>query len=445
MSFRQTRVGGACLLFACLYWCSLLALSCADTTMVQLPFSGGSPICPASDCPQGMNCLKSFECDTSPTWQNGTTNFIDPMGPGSVINIITVTVAGTFGCDQANVPETPMIHVYFAGAKLGEIQVITSTNCSCRNCARLWPYTLYVDNGWPSYLFGETNTVQVYASSLTTCLNAIDVLLDFTPGNTSYTTSTSSISTTSGDLTSSTGTTTNGTTPPKNQHDLVVVGAVMLSGMVFVNMCVVGGWYALKKKPESEDAESGNGSGPSVGPLLDKQLHYKDIQMGERIGRGSFGEVYSAIWFSTHVAVKKLPLEMLRQNINVLDEFSREIKLLKSLRHPNILQFLGSCSVPPNICLVTEFLPRGDLHKIIHDKTIKLEKSLMKSILIDVSRGMTYLHSSNPVVIHRDLKSHNGKPLPFWQFLFIVLILSFFGPSFDRGTLERKGGRFRSL
>jgi serine/threonine protein kinase len=179
----------------------------------------------------------------------------------------------------------------------------------------------------------------------------------------------------------------------------------MLSGMVFVNMCVVGGWYALKKKPE-EDPETGP-TASATAPLLDKQLHYKDIQMGERIGRGSFGEVYMALWFQTQVAVKKLPLEMLRTNTNVLEEFTREINLLRALRHPNILQFLGSCSVPPNICLVTEFLPRGDLHKIIHDKTLNLDKSLMKSILIDVARGMNYLHSSNPVVIHRDLKSHN--------------------------------------
>lgn len=55
--------------------------------------------------------------------------------------------------------------------------------------------------------------------------------------------------------------------------------------MVFVNMCVVGGWYALKKKPgEGENGDNPGGNGVVEGGLWDKQLHYKDLQMGERIG-----------------------------------------------------------------------------------------------------------------------------------------------------------------
>ncbi len=133
---------------------------------------------------------------------------------------------------------------------------------------------------------------------------------------------------------------------------------------------------------------------------------------------------------------------MLRNNKAVLEEFNREITLLRSLHHPNILQFLGACSVPPNICLVTEYMPRGtscffpcacsltnmftgDLHQLIHNVALPLDKPLIKRIATDVARGMyalflslifslilytrrLYLHSSVPVIIHRDLKSHNG-------------------------------------
>jgi hypothetical protein len=48
---------------------------------------------------------------------------MDPMGPGSIINMITVTVTGTFGCDQQDVSPTPSISIYIAGAKLGDLTV----------------------------------------------------------------------------------------------------------------------------------------------------------------------------------------------------------------------------------------------------------------------------------------------------------------------------------
>jgi len=400
-----------CFLFCLLY---LFDPAWSATAILGLPFTGGSPLCGTSECPSGLYCMSSFQCDTSPTWNNGTAVFPDPLGPGSVMTMITVVVNGLWGCDS-NLTGAGNVAIYFAGEHLGDVEV-TANNCTCRNCARKVPFNRYVA-GWDSYQFGEDNTVQAFGiGGLSTCLSEIDVLITYTPGQ-PYTTTSLTSSLTSGTastLTGSSTTSTNGTIPLA-QHSLVVVGAVMLSGMVFVNICVVGGWYALKKKPENEDSEAGHGHKTSDNSIPDKQLHFKDIQMGERIGRGSFGEVYSAKWFQTHVAVKKLPVEMLRSNANVVDEFNREINLLRSLRHPNILQFLGSCSIPPNVCLVTEYLPRGDLHKIIHDKTVTLDKRLMKSILIDVSRGMNYLHSSNPVVIHRDLKSHNVLIGEFWN------------------------------
>lgn len=405
MSCKQVLSG--CLLCFLL----LLETTWAATAVVELDFEGGSPMCPDTECPSGLYCMSSFQCDTSPTWANGTKSFADPMGPGSALSMITVAVTGVFGCDSTNISTPGEVDIYFAGVWLGSIPVFQPTNCTCRNCARMQTYNSYLKFGWPEYQFGANNTVQARGDSLSTCLSQIAILFTYTPGNAPTTLTSSTTSPTASSLTGST--TTGNNTLPQTQHSIVVVGAVMLSGMVFVNICVVGGWYALKKKPENEDSESGNNKNDNS--LLDKQLHFKDVIMGERIGRGSFGEVYSAMWFQTHVAVKKLPLEMLRSNANVLEEFNREINLLRALRHPNILQFLGSCSLPPNICLVTEYLPRGDLHKIIHDKTVTLDKRLMRSILLDVSRGMNYLHSSNPVVIHRDLKSHNVLIGEFWN------------------------------
>ncbi len=85
----------------------------------------------------------------------------------------------------------------------------------------------------------------------------------------------------------------------------------------------------------------------------------------------------------------------------------KEAELMMSLRHPNVLQFLGAYTQPPNICIITEFMPRGSLYKIIHDKNVVFTSILMKQICVDATKGLNYLHNLKPPIIHRDLKSHN--------------------------------------
>jgi serine/threonine protein kinase len=59
------------------------------------------------------------------------------------------------------------------------------------------------------------------------------------------------------------------------------------------------------------------------------------------------------------------------------------------------------------ICIITEYMIRGSLYKIIHDKHEKFPNHLRLKISMDVAKGMNYLHKSDPIIVHRDLKSHN--------------------------------------
>lgn len=67
-----------------------------------------------------------------------------------------------------------------------------------------------------------------------------------------------------------------------------------------------------------------------------------------------------------------------------------------------------------------EYMPMGSLYKILHDQTIKLSLDIIRKMMVDAAKGMNYLHKSVPVIIHRDLKSHNvhkykkKKPLKFY-------------------------------
>eukprot|EP01095_Lingulamoeba_sp_RSL-Kostka_P001500 TRINITY_DN12086_c0_g1_i1.p1 TRINITY_DN12086_c0_g1~~TRINITY_DN12086_c0_g1_i1.p1 ORF type:complete len:557 (+),score=118.40 TRINITY_DN12086_c0_g1_i1:74-1744(+) len=153
-----------------------------------------------------------------------------------------------------------------------------------------------------------------------------------------------------------------------------------------------------------------NGNSGEFNPLLDDEDDAEDlgnIVLTKKIGCGSFGNVYKgeSDRFGS-VAIKLMPVEKQEQD-KLIQEFKREIKIMKKLRHPNILLFMGAAKQPPNICIIMEYMERGSLQDLLQDKDLDLSLDLRKQLLLGAARGMKYLHSSKPMVIHRDLKSHN--------------------------------------
>lgn len=134
----------------------------------------------------------------------------------------------------------------------------------------------------------------------------------------------------------------------------------------------------------------------------------QEIELGECIGVGSMGEVYRGTYHGTEVAVKKLHVSYQNLSAEAASDVADEMALHSNLRHPNIIAFLGGCVVPPNICFVMEYMPRHSLHNVLHAQPrTKLEWRLVVKMALDAARGMNYLHSSHPSIVHRDLKSHN--------------------------------------
>ncbi|KDO28090.1 TKL protein kinase [Saprolegnia parasitica CBS 223.65] len=136
-------------------------------------------------------------------------------------------------------------------------------------------------------------------------------------------------------------------------------------------------------------------------------ITYSDLRFGERLGQGACGEVIKGEYHGTPIVIKK----MLQNQISAANValFANEIQLLSTLRHPNIILFIGaSADAQENLCLVTEYMERGDLGSLLLDPTIALSwKDPLLRFVVDICRGMAYLHSQEPKYIHRDLKAAN--------------------------------------
>ncbi|GAB2229600.1 hypothetical protein Drorol1_Dr00013847 [Drosera rotundifolia] len=141
--------------------------------------------------------------------------------------------------------------------------------------------------------------------------------------------------------------------------------------------------------------------------MEDLDIPWSDLILKERIGAGSFGTVHRAEWHGSEVAVKILMEQDLHGER--FKEFIREVAIMKRLRHPNIVLFMGAVTQPPNLSIVTEYLSRGSLFRLLHRPGARevLDEKRRLNMAYDVAKGMNYLHKRNPPIVHRDLKSPN--------------------------------------
>ena len=114
---------------------------------------------------------------------------------------------------------------------------------------------------------------------------------------------------------------------------------------------------------------------------------------------------------TTEVAVKRILDQDLSDTI--LEEFALEVDIMRRLRHPNVLLLMGVVTAAGSLSIVTEFIHRGSLFKLLHRpqpeaiKAALVEHRRRIRFCIDVAKGMHYLHTCIPIIVHRDLKSPN--------------------------------------
>ena len=140
------------------------------------------------------------------------------------------------------------------------------------------------------------------------------------------------------------------------------------------------------------------------------EISLEELEFDEEnseIGKGTFGDVLRGTWRGEEVAVKFLKGSMTDSPESV-KQFLDEINILKNLHHPNILLYMGACTIGPQYFFVTEFCENGNLFEFLHmvrDNKITYDDA--RRIALEIAYGMNYLHGFKPPILHRDLKSMN--------------------------------------
>ncbi|KZV55642.1 putative serine/threonine-protein kinase-like [Dorcoceras hygrometricum] len=200
----------------------------------------------------------------------------------------------------------------------------------------------------------------------------------------------------------------------------VVVASAISGGSVIIVACLFACFIVYNRKKRMDGASRNairhppqsdvNGGSFKFGIVIFSYSELVEATSNfastNELGDGGFGTVYyGKLQDGREVAIKRL----YDHNYRRVEQFMNEIKILTSLRHPNLISLYGCTSRRSReLLLVYEYVPRGTLADNLHGDSAKetpLTWSLRMKIAIETASALAYLHKSD--IIHRDVKSTN--------------------------------------
>jgi WNK lysine deficient protein kinase len=161
---------------------------------------------------------------------------------------------------------------------------------------------------------------------------------------------------------------------------------------------------------DDDDDENENGEIPQQmqSKIVEKSPAERYIRFKEKLGSGAYKDVYRAYDTIEGIEVAwnvvKLSGVPKVERVRIVNE----VRLLERLHHPNIISFHGSWvnRETERVIFVTEILSSGTLKSFVQ-KVQLIRWKIFKRWAIQILKGLEYLHSQDPPIIHRDLKCDN--------------------------------------
>ncbi|CAK4608392.1 hypothetical protein LEN26_013732 [Aphanomyces euteiches] len=148
-------------------------------------------------------------------------------------------------------------------------------------------------------------------------------------------------------------------------------------------------------------------------------LQADEVVCSIKIGEGDSGVVYKGTYRGSTVVEKRLKMPSSQISESMEKALQKVATRMSSLRHPNTVLFMGVCLRDQEFCIVSEYCSRGSLYDILRryqlrsesgfldDKSTQLHWSLRCRLALGAARGLLYLHSASPPLVHGQLTSLN--------------------------------------
>lgn len=163
-------------------------------------------------------------------------------------------------------------------------------------------------------------------------------------------------------------------------------------------------------------------------PREEWEIDLSKLEMKNVVAHGAYGTVYRGTYDDQDVAVKVLDwgedgIARSAETASLRASFRQEVAVWQKLDHPNVTKFIGASMgtsnlkipttnsdqnpLPPRACcVVVEYLAGGTLKQyLIRNRRKKLALKVVIQLALDLSRGLSYLHSKK--IVHRDVKTEN--------------------------------------
>ncbi|KAG9147105.1 hypothetical protein Leryth_005341 [Lithospermum erythrorhizon] len=131
-------------------------------------------------------------------------------------------------------------------------------------------------------------------------------------------------------------------------------------------------------------------------------------QKGKLIGRGTYGSVYVATHRETGALCALKEVDLILDDpkcVECIKQLEQEIKVLRQLKHPNIVQYYGSEIIEDRFCIYLEFIHPGSINKYVRENCGAMTECVVRNFTRHILSGLAYLHNNK--TIHRDIKGAN--------------------------------------